>query len=143
MIILDTNVISELVKDAPEPAVRQWADAQALQKLWVTSTTVAEVLVGIEVLPAGQRKYGLAAAAERWLDHIFRDRVLAFGIDDARAYAHVVAGRIRSGRPIGIPDAQIAAIALAHGAALATRNVKDFEGTGIALVNPWEAPDTM
>jgi predicted nucleic acid-binding protein len=143
MIVLDTNVISELMKEAPDSRVRDWAQAARVAELWIASTTVAEVFVGIERLPDGGRKRALAAAAMRWIDDVFRDRVLAFGGGEARIYASLVAIRLRSGHPIGMPDAQIAAIALAHGATLATRNVKDFEGIGIDLVNPWEAPGTM
>ncbi len=137
MIVLDTNVISELMKDAPDPQVRAWARKARLTELRITSTTVAEVLLGIERLPDGKRKRGLATASERWIDEVFRDRVLAFGSAEARRYASLVASSMRSGRPIGMPDAQIAAITLAHDATLATRNVKDFEGIGIDLVNPW------
>ncbi len=142
MIILDTNVISELMKDAPDPSVRDWAQATPVTELWITSVTVAEVFLGIERLPEGQRKRALATAAGHWVDQIFRNRVLAFGAGEARLYASLVAIRLRSGHPIGIPDAQIAAIARAHGATLATRNVKDFDGTGVDLVNPWSTPDT-
>ena len=139
MIVLDTNVISELMKDAPDPRVTAWARGARLAELRITSTTVAEVFLGIERLPNGKRKRALSTAAGRWVDEMFRERVLVFGSEEARHYASLAASRMRSGRPIGMPDAQIAAIALAHGATLATRNVKDFEGIGLTLINPWDA----
>ena len=139
MIILDTNVVSELMKPAPYPAVIDWLDRQSRSDLSTTSITKAEVLYGVARLPEGRRKAALATEAER----MFRDDLPAplFPFDDSAAahYAAILDARRRAGRPMTTLDAQIAAIALAAGAAVATRNVGDFEGCGVAIINPWVA----
>ena len=140
MIALDTNVVSEMMKDVPNADVNRWSRSVPLTDMWITSTTVAEVFFGVERLPDGTRKRALIDSAERWVSVAFENRVLAFGEREARLYAALVVRLLRTGRHIDMPDAQIAAITLAHGATLATRNVSDFEGTGIDLVNPWDAP---
>ncbi|SPK70547.1 VapC ribonuclease Y4jK (plasmid) [Cupriavidus taiwanensis] len=137
MIVLDTNVLSELMRAQAEPAVVDWLDRQTPDSLVITAVTVAELLYGIARLPDGRRKTGLREAALQMLDEDFRDRVLPFDEDAAVHYAALVSQRERTGRPISMADAQIAAICRHHGASLATRNSKDFEGVGIALVNPW------
>lgn len=139
MIVLDTNVISELMKPHPSPAVVSWVAGQLRSELFATSVTKAEILLGIASLPTGRRRAGLAEAAERLFASLMVDRVIPFDADAAEHYAEVVIGRRRIGRPIAIADAQIAAIALASNAAVATRDVADFEGCGVAIVNPWEA----
>jgi len=138
MIVVDTNVISELMRERPSPAVSQWIASHKESDLRTTSVTVSEVLYGVERLPAGQRKDALQAAATRILDS-FGQQVLSFDASAAREYAVVVCGRAAMGHPIGGFDAQIAAICRAHQAALATRSVPDFAGTGVPLINPWLA----
>lgn len=139
MIILDTNVVSELMKPAPSVSVVRWIALQPAMSLYTTSITEAEVLHGVMLLPAGKRRHGLQAAAEAMFGEDFARRVLPFGSDAARAYAAIAAVRRRAGRPISHFDAQIAAIARSTRAALATRNTADFEGCGITLINPWIA----
>lgn len=137
MIVLDTNVLSELMRIEAEPAVIDWLDRQEEALLVVTAVTVAELLYGIARLPDGRRKTGLRDAALKMLDEEFAERVLPFDENAAVHYAALVSQRERNGRPISMADAQIAAICRHNGATLATRNGKDFEGTGIVLANPW------
>lgn len=137
MIVLDTNVVSELLRPRPEPVVLRWLDAQNALDLATTAVTSAELLVGIGLLPDGARKRRLEIAVEQVVDELLDGRVLSFDVDAAPHYAEIGATRQRAGRPIDIPDAQIAAICRLHGAMLATRNERDFEGTGISVFNPW------
>ncbi len=137
MTVLDTNVLSELMSSTPEPAVRQWLDRQPSHQLFTTSISMAEILQGIELLPAGKRRAGLLAAAQTLFTGLFSGRVLPFHEDAARAFAPIAVNRRTRGRPISLFDAQIAAIARASGATLATRDTADFEECGVALVNPW------
>lgn len=139
MIVLDTNVVSELMKSAPADAVARWVADQLATTLYTTSITQAEILHGIMLLPAGRRRGALEAAAEAMFDEDFGGRVLPFGGEAARAYAQIAAQRRRSGRPISHFDAQIAAIARSARAPVATRNVSDYEGCGIKVLNPWDA----
>ena len=138
MIVLDTNVISELTRQVPEPAVLSWLNAWPAAEVATTAITAAELLYGIARLPGGHRKTALSAAVHGLLADDFRGRVLPFDDRAAPQYAGIVSGRDRLGRPIGVADAQIAAICRASGAELATRNVDDFEDTGIGLINPWK-----
>lgn len=135
MIVLDTNVISELMRPAPDALVVSWVDAR--DDLAVTATTVAELLYGAARLPTGERKTKLTAAIHELVDARLKDRLLAFDGDAASHYAQIAAARERAGRPVSMADAQIAAICRRSHAPLATRNVRDFEGAGITLVNPW------
>jgi len=137
VIILDTNVLSELARQAPEPTVIAWLDRQDPADVCTTSITAAELFNGIARLPAGARKTRLAQSVGDLLEQDLASRVIAFGLEAARQYATVVSDRERSGRPIAAADGQIAAICRDLEATLATRNVKDFEDTGISLVNPW------
>lgn len=139
MIVLDTNVVSELMKPAPAGAVARWIADQPAMMLYTTSITQAEILHGILLLPAGKRRGALETAAEAMFDEEFGGRVLPFGGEAARAYAQIAAQRRRSGRPISHFDAQIAAIARTARAAVATRNVSDYEDCGIKIMNPWDA----
>ena len=139
MFVLDTNVVSELMLDRPHPAVMRWLDDRLERDLFVTAVTQAEVLTGIAILPAGRRRQGLAAAAEHAFGSMFADRVLPFDRSAAHSYASIAAARRRAGRPISQADCQIAAIAVARGGTMVTRNVRDFEGIEIAVVNPWES----
>lgn len=139
MILLDTNVVSELMKSAPEPAVLAWIDAIPAATVFVSAITRAEILYGIALVPDGKRRDRLEQAAHTAFETYFRGRVLPFDSEAADAFAQLAAGRRQAGRPISQPDAQIAAIARSRGAELATRNVPDFEGCGVEIVNPWGA----
>jgi toxin FitB len=138
VIILDTNVLSELMRSQPAAAVFAWVAAQPRAVLYTTSVNKAEILYGIAALPDGRRRASLAATAEAMFTDDFAGRVLPFDEEAAVHYAEVVAARRREGRPIEAFDAQIAATAQAAGADLATRDVGDFAGCGLTLVNPWE-----
>ena len=140
MILLDTNVLSELMRPAPEPRVVRWLDACAGADVFVSAVTEAEILLGIRLLPKGRRRDGLADLAGRMFEEDFSGRCLPFDAGAAVAYAGIVATRTRLGSPISVEDAQIAAIATAGGLTLATRNVKDFSGIeGLKVVDPWAA----
>lgn len=138
MIVVDTNVISELMKLSPAVSVRDWLLGQHPTELFTTSITVAEVLYGIERLPEGQRKDMLRTAATEVFT-AFENHVLPFGQEAAVAFAPLVHRRDLLGLPIDGFDAQIAAICSTHHATLATRNGKDFEHTGITVVDPWKS----
>jgi len=137
MIVLDTNAISEFLKPAPSEIVVGWLAAQEPREVFVTAITQAEVLYGIESLPAGKRKFSLSAAVERVFVERFSGRILPFDEEGARVYPKIVRQRDAAGRPISQLDAMIAAIARSRSAALATRNTKDFEGCGVRVINPW------
>ena len=138
MIVLDTNVISELTRPVPEPGVLSWLDSLPAGEVGTTAVTAAELLCGVARMPAGRRKAELAAAVGGLLGHDFRDRVLPFDERCASRYADIACARETLGRPIGVADAQIAAICRTAEATLATRNTDDFSGTGIELINPWK-----
>jgi len=138
MIVVDTNVVSELMKPSPSGVVRDWMLGQRPTELFTTSITVAAILYGIERLPEGQRKDMLRMAATDVFTS-FEAHVLPFDYDAAAAYAPLVHSRDQRGLPIDGFDAQIAAICGTHHAILATRNVKDFVHTGIRLVDPWKS----
>ena len=135
--VLDTNVVSELMRTAPEPAVLNWLDAQPSSELWLTAVVAAELMFGVARLPEGARKQQLAHNVAAMLEQDFAGQVLAYDLAAASIYAELVAQRERTGRPIAMADAQIAAICLAHGASLVTRNENDFEGLGLVVINPW------
>lgn len=136
MIVLDTNVVSELMRPAPDAVVVGWLDTQAARELHTTAITVAEIGYGIARLDDGRRRDRLHAAAGDLFTR-FADQILSFDARAATEYASVVAGCDRAGRPIDGFDAQIAAICAAHGAVLATRNGKDFGATAVRVVDPW------
>lgn len=138
MIILDTNVLSELSRRDPDERVVAWLDTKAAAQTATTAITAAELLYGVARLPDGRRKTGLAEAVRRILDDDLAGRVEAFDAPTAAHYAAIVAARERAGRPISSADAQIAAICRKLRAVLATRNARDFEHTGIELVDPWQ-----
>lgn len=137
MIVLDTNVVSEIMRPKPEPAVLAWLDAQAADELWLTTIVAAELMYGVARLPDGARKQQLAHAVRSTLEEDFPGRVLPFDLASASIYADLCAQRERAGLKIGMADAQIAATCAAHGAALATRNRAHFEGLGLEIIDPW------
>ena len=141
MIVLHTNVVSELRRPAPAPAqvMVAWVDAQPATEMFLTAVTVAELLYGVGRLADGARKTDLASRVEAMLAEDFNDRVLVFDRDAAAHWADIVVRRERAGRPISMADAQIAAICRSHNAVLATRNVSDFDDTGLTIANPWDA----
>lgn len=137
MIVLDTNVISELMKPSPAPRVESWLAGRPARSVYTTSVTQAEILHGIMRLAKGRRRDSLEAAAIAVFEVDFAGRILAFSSDAAEPYARIATARRLAGRPVSQFDAQIAAIARANGATVATRNVDDFDGCGIAVENPW------
>ncbi len=137
MFVLDTNVVSELMRDRPHSGVLEWLDDQPTSSLFVTATTEAEIRTGIAILPSGERRRGLAAAAERAFGLLFDERILPFGSEAAQEYAVIAANRRASGHPISQLDCQIAAVARSVGASIVTRDVGGFEGCGIRVTNPW------
>jgi toxin FitB len=137
VIILDTNVLSELTKVSPDQNVISWLDALDATDVGTTSVTAAELFYGVARLPAGDRKTQLTGAVAGLIEDDLEGRVLPFDLAAASHYAIVVSDRERAGRPIAVADAQIAAICRDLRATLATRNIKDFSGTGVDLVNPW------
>jgi predicted nucleic acid-binding protein len=135
--LLDTNVLSELLRAAPDPAVMAWVIAQPAESLFVTSVTEAEMRLGARLIPAGKRRQLLERALTAMFTEDFAARIRPFDTAAVPAYVEVVWKRRAAGRPISQFDAQIAAIAVCHGDKLATRNVSDFEGCGVSLVDPW------
>ena len=138
MIILDTNVVTELMRAAAEPKVLRWFSIQAAEDLHVTAVTTAEILYGIELIATGRRREVVRAGAEKMFGDVFADRILTFEDRAARVFSQIASSRRRQGKPMTEFDAQVAAIARVHGATLATRNPYVFEGCGVRLVNPWE-----
>jgi toxin FitB len=137
MILLDTNVVSELMKPQPSPNVVDWVEKQPAGELFTTAITEAEIFYGIELLSKGKRREGLLAAAEAMFTEDFAGRVLGFESNATRDFSRIAAHRRTLGKPISHADAQIAAIARVHGAKLATRNTSDFADCDIAVDNPW------
>jgi hypothetical protein len=137
MILLDTNVISEIIRARPDPAVSTWLRARPREEFWTASVVLAELLSGIDLMPAGRKQRALREAVEGMIAEDFRGQILKFDVPAARHYGQILATRQHIGRPIKEMDALIAATALANGASLATRNTSDFENCGIQLVNPW------
>ena len=137
--VLDTNVVSELMRPEPDAAVLAWLNEQAADTLWLNSVVVSELLYGVARLPDGKRRAQLALAVQAMLAEDFSGRVLPFDLEAAVVYADLVAMRERQGQPVDVADSQIAAICLTHGASLATRNTKHFDGLGLMLLNPWAA----
>lgn len=136
-ILIDTNVLSEILRSAPDPTVLAWFSAQREEHLFVSAVTQAEMLLGARLLPEGRRRQRLEEALRGLFGTDFATRVLPFDGDAVGHYVGIVASRRRAGRPISQFDAQIAAIALRCGLSLATRNVRDFEGCGLQVLNPW------
>ena len=138
MIVLDTNVVSALMRARNEPRVVAWLDEQPVESIWITSITVFEATLGIALLPKGRRRTALETSFRQFLDVDIENRVLDFDRTAAEASATLSSERQRTGRTVDVRDTQIAGIALARRASLATRNVRHFADAGIALLNPWD-----
>jgi predicted nucleic acid-binding protein len=138
VIILDTNVISELSRHVPDPGVLAWLDSLEISEVATTAITAAELRYGVARLPEGHRKRELTVMIRGILSEDFYGRILPFDERASARYADIVTGREKIGRPVGVADAQIAAICRDLGAILATRNTSDFEETGIELIDPWK-----
>ncbi len=138
MFVLDSNVLSEVMRAHPEPAVLDWMDRQPVTELFTAANCEAEIRFGIATLPAGGRREGLRRSADRVFRGFLRGRILPFDSEAAQRFAVLAADRRRAGHPMSINDAQIAAVAASHGATLATRNTRHFRECGIHIINPWE-----
>jgi predicted nucleic acid-binding protein len=139
MIILDTNVISEPMRPAPDPAVIAWLDSQVAETLFITSISIAELMDGIEFLPEGKRKYDLGTRFNDLMSRLFAHRILPFDEHAAQTYAKVARQARSHGVEIAFADGQIAAIAATHGFAVATRDVTPFTAAEVTVINPWRA----
>lgn len=137
MIVLDTNVVSELLRPVPTPRVVDWYAGEAAPDAFVSAVTEAELRYGVAIMPAGRRRDSLATTIEGLLEREFADRILSFNSSAAKAYATIAAERRSAGRPIEPADCQIAAIARSLGASVATRDTRGFEGCGIEVIDPW------
>lgn len=138
MIILDTNVLSELMKPQGSETVLLWVDSQPISELFITSISQAEILYGIAILPAGAKKQTLYKTAQLMFKTDFVNKILSFEQSAAPTFAAIASHRRKQGKPISTFDAQIAAICRYHQATIATRNVKDFVDCSIEIVNPWK-----
>ena len=139
MILLDTNVISEPQRLEPNARVLDWMDAQALETLYLSTITVAELRAGVALMPAGKRRDSLHENLEKRLLPLFANRVLPFDMACTKSYAELLATSRAAGLAVATADAFIAAIALANGFAVATRDTTPFEAAGVNVINPWEA----
>lgn len=137
MILLDTNVLSALMRREADPVVIAWLDAQPPESVWTTTITVFEIRFGLEILTKGRKRRALEEAFAKALEEDFDGRVLPFDQTAANAAARIAARQRDAGRPVEIRDVQIAGIVMARKATLATRNTRHFEGTGISLIAPW------
>lgn len=138
MIVLDTNVVSEVMKPSPKQAVVDWLNSQETSRLYVSTITLAEIGYGLHVMPEGKRRRSLEDRFDNFVADGFDQRVVGFDMAAARLYGEVMGRRKELGRPMSILDGQIASIARAHHAAVATRNVSDFDECGLTLLNPFE-----
>jgi predicted nucleic acid-binding protein len=139
MMLLDTNVISEAMRQAPEARVVAWIDAQSLETLWLSAITVAELRAGVAQLPPGKRRTGLDEDLEQRVLPLFAGRILAFDLCCTQAYAQIKESLRKSGRSIGAADGFIAATAGAHGLAVVSRDVAPFQAAGLPVFDPWAA----
>jgi toxin FitB len=142
VIVLDTNVLSELIRPTPAPQVVRWVDSQRGADLVITAITAAELRTGVAILPRGRRKITIGRQIERLINDVFGGYVLPFDAESSGHYAGIVATGRRLGQPMSALDAQIAAICRQQEATLATRNVTDFTTAKLAVVNPWTQPTT-
>ena len=143
MIVVDTNVVSELMRPTPATTVMRWFAAQDSVSLYLTAVTEAELRLGAAILPAGQRRDRLTAEVEAVVREDFAGRVLPFDSAAARAYAAIAASRRSTGRPIPAADCQVAAIARARDAAVATRDTAHFEACGVVVIDPWSVDSSL
>ena len=141
MIILDTNVLSALMRQVPEAPVVAWLDRQPAESVWITSITLFEARLGLALLPKGRRQRTLEAAFGRLLEEDLENRILDFDSAAATEAASLAATRQKAGRPVDMRDTQIAGIALARHATLATRNVRHFQDLNVPVVDPWKDRD--
>jgi predicted nucleic acid-binding protein len=137
VIVIDTNVISEVMKPSPSLAVLEWLNQQNSNSLFVSTITLGEIEYGLRILPAGKRRHDLKERFEQFMFQAFRQRILVFDEAASRSYGEVMGHRKELGSPMSIPDGQIAAIARSKGFAIATRNTSDFEECGVDLFNPF------
>lgn len=138
MIIVDTNIVSEVMRTAPAPVVIEWLNRQETLALFLASTSIAEIEYGLAMMPSGKRRNGLRKAFDQFVTEAFEHRILVFDRESAAAYGELMGKRKQKGRPMSVQDGQIIAIAKVHGFAIATRNIKDFKECGIKLINPFE-----
>lgn len=137
MILLDTNLVSEVMRPAPDPRITAWMDAQQIAALYLSAITVAELRVGVAILPAGRRRSAMNDKLERRILPLFVSRVRPFDVDCARAYADLIARARKSGNTVPTADGYIAAVALSNGFSVATRDTKPFVAAGVDVINPW------
>jgi predicted nucleic acid-binding protein len=137
LIVLDTNIISEIMRAKPEARVIKWLNSQQASKLFLSSITLAEIGYGLYILPDGKRKWNLQQRFDQFIKNAFETQIVDFTQDSAQVYARLMGERKQAGNPMSIPDGQIAAIALANGYTIATRNIKDFNNCGLVLINPF------
>jgi hypothetical protein len=138
MIVLDTNVISEIMRSTPDPGVLVWLDRQPASSIWTTTVNIFEIRFGLQSMPAGRKRSTLIALFDRWLAEVVQQRIASFDPAAARLAADLAAARKLSGRPEDARDTMIAGIVLSSHAKLATRNVKHFEDIAASVVNPWD-----
>ncbi len=139
MILLDTNVVSEPMRRRADQRVQEWLDAQAAETLCLSTISLCELLLGIESLPVGRRRNGLAAALEQQIVSLFEDRIIPFDVAAAEAYAKVVTLARANGYAISVADGQIAAIAVSRNPKIASRDEAPFRAAGLAVINPWQS----
>ena len=139
MILLDTNVVSEPMRPEPDQKALDWLDAQAAESLFLSSVSLAELLLGIASLPAGKRRKALAPALHQQVIALFGVRIVPFDLNAAGIYPEIVIRARRQGHPIAVADAQIAAIAASHQFTVATRDEAPFRAVGVPIINPWTA----
>lgn len=137
MILLDANVVSEPMRSAPDPHVLAWLDAQAAESLYLSTISLAELMLGIENLPAGKRRKALGGALDEQIITLFAGRIAVFDTRAAETFPRIVIRARRHGYPIAVADAQIAAIAASRGFSVATRDVAPFQAAGVPTINPW------
>ena len=138
MILLDTHVVSEVMKVSPSASVLRWLDDQSSSAVYVSAVTVGEIEYGLRILPDGRRRLQLKERFEQFIALAFAQRVLGYEEAAARLYGEIMGLRKELGRPMSVPDGQIAAIARSHGLSIATRNTRDFEECGVDLLNPFD-----
>lgn len=138
MMLIDTNIISEMMKPIPDVNVMKWLDQQEILQLFVSTITLAEISYGINILPEGGRRSKLEIAFEKAIFEAFTNRILTFDESAAHLYGQIMGHRKTLGQPMGVPDGQIAAIARAHDMSIVTRNIRDFSDCGLQVINPFD-----